>query len=83
MSALLPIPFSAPAERVEAVTDHGTQRFSRTLSDRNPHLRSSTAVIVPMDADEFDKADRLVMRASLICAVVLATLLVYEWISAL
>lgn len=83
MSALFPVALSAPAERVEATTDHGTERFSRTLSDRNPHTRSSTARIVPMDHDEFDRADRLVMRASAICAVVLAALLIYEWISAL
>jgi hypothetical protein len=41
---LLRTPISAPAERVEAATDGGTARFSRTLS----HVRSSVAVIEEM-----------------------------------
>lgn len=43
---------STPAERVEAEHDLTTMRFSRTLDERRPYERSSTAWIVPMDPAE-------------------------------
>lgn len=39
---------TAPAVRVDAPHDLTTMRFSRTLCERRPTERSSTAVIVPM-----------------------------------
>lgn len=82
MSTLLPSPLSAPAQRVEADTDHGTERFSRSLDQRSPHVRSSTAQIVPMDAEEpMHPADLLVMRWSLRAAVAFAFIYLIEWIT--
>lgn len=82
MSTLLPSPLSAPAQRVEADTDHGTERFSRSLDQRNPYTRSSSAWIVPMDADQpMHPADLLVLRWSLRAALAFAVIYLYEWIT--
>ena len=81
MSALLPSPLSAPAERVEVETDHGIERFSRALDQRAPHIRSSTAVIVPMGADEpMHPADAFVIKWSVRCAAALVLIYALEWI---
>lgn len=79
MSALFPKPMTAQRERVD-ITSDGVSRFSRTLSDRNPHVRSSTAVIVPMD-DTFHPADLLVMRASVFGLLFVIALLLWEWLA--
>jgi len=80
MSLLLPSPLSAPAQRVEADTDYGTERFSRSLDQRSPHVRSSTAQIVPMDADEpLHPADALVVKWSVIAAALFFVIYLAEW----
>ena len=38
--------FSAPAERVEAECEMSTMKFSRTLDERHPYMRSSQAQFV-------------------------------------
>lgn len=82
MSTLLPSPLSAPAQRVEADTDHGIERFSRSLDERSPHTRSSTAQIVPMDANEpMHPADLFVLRWSLGVSLVFAVIYLIEWIT--
>lgn len=80
MSALLPSPLSGPAERVQVPTDCSTQRFSRSLDERAPHVRSSTAVIVPMGADEpMHPADLFVIRWSMRALVALAVIFAAQW----
>jgi hypothetical protein len=77
---LLHSPLSAPAQRVEAETDYGTERFSRSLDQRSPHVRSSTALIVPMEADEqIHPADAFVIKWSLRCVVALLVIYAVEW----
>lgn len=80
MSALLPSPLSTPAQHVDAETDYGIERFSRSLDQRAPHVRSSTAVIVPMGADEpMHPADVFVIKWSVRCAAALAVIYAVEW----
>jgi len=69
--------FSAPAQRVLPAepVDATTARFSRSLDERNPHTRSSTAVFVTPDAPPMHKADRLVLRASALAGIALVVLL--------
>lgn len=82
MSALFHTPIAAPAEVVEPSRPMPltTMRFSRTLDERNPHTRSSTAQIVPMGDEALDAADALVVRWSLRCAAALLVIFTCEWI---
>lgn len=82
MSALLHTPLSAQAETVEPSRpmEFTTERFSRTLEDRHPGVRSSTAHIVPMDAeDPMHPDDVLSLSASVLAALALFVIYLVEW----
>lgn len=72
--------FSAPARRVVPAepVDATTARFSRSLDERSPHTRSSTAVFVTADAPPMHHADRMVVRASALAGIALVVLLVFR-----
>jgi hypothetical protein len=57
--------------------DNG-ERFSRTLSDRNPHVRSSQVQIVPLPDARGSAAHRLAVRASACAGLAVAALLAVE-----
>lgn len=80
MSAVFHLPsLSTPAVRVEAATDHGTERFSRTLDERNPYARSSQAEIVPMGASApMSLPERAVIGVSAMCGCFVVALLIAE-----
>lgn len=80
MSGLFHAPISAPAVRVEPITELCTQRYSRTLSDRNPHVRSSSAQIVPMADPPMHPADVLVIKACAFTCAALVVIFTCEWI---
>jgi hypothetical protein len=55
------------------------EHFSRTLDERRPTERSSTAQIVPMGADApMHPAERLVLRASAVAGLALFLILIAE-----
>lgn len=79
MSALFHTPLSAPAERAEPALELTSMRFSRSLDERSPHTRSSTAQIVPMGADKpMHPADVLVIKWSAICCAFLVLIFTLE-----
>lgn len=78
----LPHPrFSAPARLVQPVEplSYTDATFSRSLDERHPTERSSCAQIVPMDPiTPMHPAERLVLRVSACCGVLLMVLLAVE-----
>lgn len=80
MNTLQHTPLSAPAQRVKPAqaAPFTAERFSRTLDERNPYTRSSTAVIVPMGDAPMHPAEKLVLRASLFCGAALLLALLVE-----
>jgi len=65
---------SAPARHVEPVeqVDSTIARFSRSLDQRSPHVRSSTALIEPMDAQPRMPAhERAILWIGVIALVVI------------
>lgn len=75
-----PAPLTATARRVGFVdaTADRSKPVARSLDEAfGPGARNT--VVVPMDADEFDETDALVMRWSLRCAAVLVVIFAAEW----
>jgi len=81
VNQLLPIALSSPAERVTPAepANWTIETFSRSLDQRNPHTRSSTALIVPMDSQApMHFAERLVLRASILAGAAVFIRLIAE-----
>jgi hypothetical protein len=55
-----------------------TERFTRSLDERPPYVRSSTVEIVPMGEPRMHPADRIVLVGCVLAAVGLVALLVWE-----
>lgn len=70
---------SAPATLVQPVEPMPmtAMRFARSLDERSPHVRSSTACITPMEFERvMHVADRIVVGACIVASVVLVAFMV-------
>jgi len=61
--------FSAPAERVEVAHELTTMRFSRSLDERHPYVRSSQVQILSEDDPPMDPRDFWFCIAAVACLV--------------